>query len=62
MNIAVLTQGLATLAWIVTVGLLILVLTRAARNRPMKKGASHCDCGGCFIHSTYNHQLRIGVY
>lgn len=40
MNIAILTQGLATLAWIVTVGLLILVLSRAARNRPMKKGAS----------------------
>jgi len=39
MNIAILTQGLATLAWIVTVGLLILVLSRAARNRPMKKGA-----------------------
>ena len=39
MNIAVLTQGLASLAWIVTVALLVLVLTRAARNRPMKKGA-----------------------
>jgi regulator of protease activity HflC (stomatin/prohibitin superfamily) len=39
MNIAVLTQGFATLAWIVTVALLVLVLTRAARNRPMKKGA-----------------------
>lgn len=38
MNIAILTQGLATLAWIVTVGLLVLVLSRAARNRPMKKG------------------------
>jgi len=40
MNIALLTQGLATLAWIVTVALLVLVLTRASRNRPMKNGAS----------------------
>ncbi len=40
MNIALLTQGLATLAWIVTVALLVLVLTRASRNRPIKNGAS----------------------
>jgi regulator of protease activity HflC (stomatin/prohibitin superfamily) len=40
MNIALLAQGFATLAWIVTIGLLVLVLGRAARNRPIKKGAS----------------------
>lgn len=40
MNIAVLAKGLATLAWIVTIGLLVLVLGRAARNRPIKKGAT----------------------
>lgn len=40
MNIAVLTQGLATLAWIITIGLLVLVLTRASRSRPIRNGST----------------------
>jgi len=36
MNIASLFQGIATLAWIAFGGVLVLVIVRASRNRPMK--------------------------
>lgn len=40
MNIASLFQGIATLAWIVFVGILLLVIVRASRNRPIKNALS----------------------
>jgi len=39
MNIANLFQGLATLAWMLFFGLLVLVLVRASRNRPIKNAS-----------------------
>lgn len=40
MNIASLFQGLATLAWIAFVGILVLVVIRASRGRPLKNAVS----------------------
>ncbi len=40
MNIASLFQGIATLAWIVFLGVLMLVIVRASRNRPIKNAIS----------------------
>jgi regulator of protease activity HflC (stomatin/prohibitin superfamily) len=40
MNIASLFQGIATLAWIAFVGILMLVIVRAGRNRPIKNAVS----------------------
>jgi regulator of protease activity HflC (stomatin/prohibitin superfamily) len=39
MNIATLLAGVATIAWLIFVGVLALVILRAARNRPMRSGA-----------------------
>jgi len=40
MNIANLVQGISVLFWIVAVGLLIVVLVRAWRSKPIKRGAT----------------------
>lgn len=40
MNIATLAQGLATLAWLATAAILILVVVRASRNHPIRSGAT----------------------
>ncbi len=40
MNIASLFQGIATLAWIAFIGILLLVIVRASRNRPIKNAVS----------------------
>jgi regulator of protease activity HflC (stomatin/prohibitin superfamily) len=40
MNISNLIQGLATVAWLATVGLVALAVVRASRNRPLKRASS----------------------
>ncbi len=40
MNIASLFQGIATLAWIALIGILLLVIVRASRSRPIKNAVS----------------------
>ncbi len=40
MNIASLLQGLATLTWFIVVGVIILAVVRASRNRPLRNAAS----------------------
>ena len=41
MNIAAVLQGLATLSWLLTAGLLVLVIVRAARGRALKNGTTY---------------------
>ena len=40
MNIAVVLQGLATLSWVVLVGIIALTVVRASRGRPLKGAVS----------------------
>jgi regulator of protease activity HflC (stomatin/prohibitin superfamily) len=40
MDIAVVIKAVSTLAWLVTIGLVVLAVTRAARNQPIKKAAT----------------------
>jgi regulator of protease activity HflC (stomatin/prohibitin superfamily) len=40
MNIASLFQGIAALAWMVVIGVVVLVVVRIARNRPMARGGT----------------------
>ena len=40
MDIAVFIKAVSTFAWLLTIGLVVLAVTRAARGKPMKKAAS----------------------